>query len=131
MIAMVADILIWIWHQQNKKIAWLREYEHLSIPRFHWLTVLESSEWPTVGIFSGSSVHMGDYSECLKSEAPRFRGRYCLVSGVFRFNLAAGAVNNSGWTNWPDENASVWAVINEVTASGKTSSVLIPRLGRL
>lgn len=80
---------------------------------------MESSEWPEVGILSGNIVNMGDYAECLKSEAPRFRGKYCLMVAALQLRSksipsVAGNRRNSKWTGRPDENASAWDVINKV-----------------
>lgn len=83
---------------------------------------MESSEWPVIGILSGATVHMGDYTECLKSAGPGFRGKYCLVGGNFLFNGFGTSLPSStpdylaeGWITWPDENASAWRVINQVS----------------
>lgn len=83
---------------------------------------MESSEWPEGGLLSGSPIQFGSYYECLKSEAPKFRGKYCLVSTALRLSngksISKSVSNHEPkWTHWPDENFSAWDVIKEVRAA--------------
>ena len=78
--------------------------------------VLESSEWPSVGLFSGKLFHTGDWDECLKASGPAsIKGKYCLVQA--HINVSAALKSERTYfddTGWPDEGASAWDIIDAV-----------------
>ena len=79
----------------------------------------ESSEWPTVGLFSGKLFHTGDWDECLKANGPaNIKGQYCLVQAYIDFSamLKSGRTSTTNFddTGWPDESASALNIIDAV-----------------
>lgn len=79
---------------------------------------MESSEWPEVGLLFGHTVQLGGYTECLKAQASRFRGKYCMVGMkifVSQPKIPESVLRPaSKWAEWPNGNTSVWDVIAEV-----------------
>lgn len=75
---------------------------------------MESSEWPKVGLFSGVTVHLGNYAECLRSRGPGISGQYCIAQANYNLTTAISYTFVSGWNQWPKENASVWRIMKMV-----------------
>ncbi|XP_065211070.1 uncharacterized protein LOC135839121 [Planococcus citri] len=70
--------------------------------------MLESSEWPLVGILYGLVNHMGNYDECLSISSYGIDGQYCLVEAMYNYPdaLHSEVVEN------PDEKISSWEVVS-------------------
>ncbi len=49
--------------------------------------MLESSEWPAVGVLAGVTDHFGHYYECLNIKGPEFKGKYCLPQAEISFSV--------------------------------------------
>lgn len=81
---------------------------------FIFSIVLESSEWPRVGLFSGVTYHLGDWAACLRSSGPNIKGQYCLVEATYNFKYGKFELPAPDWVDWPPENASVWEVLTLV-----------------
>ena len=40
----------------------------------------ESSEWPSVGVYSGMVDHLGNFAECLRAAGPQgITGKFCMA----------------------------------------------------
>lgn len=40
----------------------------------------ESSEWPSVGVYSGMVDHLGNFAECLRAAGPEgITGKFCMA----------------------------------------------------
>lgn len=77
-------------------------------------SVMESTEWPRIGLFSGVTTHLGNYAECLRARGPGIKGQYCLAQATYNFPATIFDRPAPGWTQWPEENASVWKIIQMV-----------------
>ena len=75
-----------------------------------FFSVLESSEWPSVGIFSGTRYHLGNFDECTKISAYNIRGQYCLAEATYHYpdTLQNEVVEE------PDEKISAWDALTMV-----------------
>ncbi|XP_065222006.1 uncharacterized protein LOC135846697 [Planococcus citri] len=51
--------------------------------------MMESSEWPLAGIFSGKVDHLGNYDQCLAISSYSIKGRYCLAKVAFNYSDTA------------------------------------------
>lgn len=80
------------------------------------ISVLESSGWPTLGLLSGVTTHLGNWAECLEAEGSGVSGQYCLVQAKFNYTFAEEEDNCIELT--PDSkklnDASAWHVMQEV-----------------
>lgn len=45
--------------------------------------MLESSEWPSVGVYAAMMYSMGNWDECLRISEYNVKGQYCLVNATF------------------------------------------------
>lgn len=68
-------------------------------------SVMESSEWPSVGIFSGMVNHFGNYDECLTVSMQGMKGQYCLAQAMYDY---PGYSSTSELEEVPNEALSVW-----------------------
>lgn len=75
---------------------------------------MESSEWPRTGLFSGVTMHLGHYAECLRSEGSGIHGKYCLAQATYDFDGGEVTQIAPGWAKWAEEDASAWKVIKMV-----------------
>lgn len=75
--------------------------------------MLESSEWPSVGLLAGTTIHLGSYDECLLVSTT-IRGKYCLVEGSFGYDKI---MNNSALeaVEWPSDELTVWEILRMVS----------------
>ncbi|XP_065211272.1 O-acyltransferase like protein-like isoform X2 [Planococcus citri] len=71
--------------------------------------MMESSEWPLVGILSGKVDHMGNYDECLAISSYGIGGRYCLAKVEYHYSDTAA---RSELVQEPDKRNSVWNTVN-------------------
>ncbi|XP_065201228.1 nose resistant to fluoxetine protein 6-like [Planococcus citri] len=69
--------------------------------------MMESSEWPSVGIFSGMVAHLGNYDECLKISSYGVKGQYCLAEVDYDYP----DVSLSELVEVPDEKRSAWEAL--------------------
>ncbi len=82
---------------------------------FHFVAVLESSEWPSVGLFTGMMHHLGNWDECLRVHEYDFRGQYCLPAAKFEVDFEEPDIENpEDWIYWPNEDLSVWRILQKV-----------------
>lgn len=77
--------------------------------------MLESSQWPRVGIFAGITYHLGNYDECLMVTSHTFQGQYCLAEGTYDFNNVESNHDLLQPVEWPTENLSAWEAIKMVS----------------
>lgn len=73
--------------------------------------VLESSEWPSFGIYAGIVYSLGNYEECLLVSEYGVKGQYCLVTAIYDKTQKQDSINSY---EWPDERASVWDALEKV-----------------
>ncbi|XKL64935.1 hypothetical protein PGB90_005021 [Kerria lacca] len=83
--------------------------QHLSNASIWAVRMLESSQWPYVGIFSGITYHLGNWKECVVISEYNVTGKYCLVETTYH-RLNEQEITNSE-NDFPDEKASVWSAI--------------------
>ena len=78
-------------------------------------TVLESSQWPEVGLFAGMTFHLGNFDECLMiTNAYGMKGQYCLVEGTYNL-LDEDVIKPEVPIEWPDNELSTWSALQMVT----------------
>lgn len=59
---------------------------------------MESSEWPSVGIYAGTVHHLGNWHECMSVSYENIRGQYCIVEVEYDFQSAdASKQDDSVW----------------------------------
>lgn len=77
--------------------------------------MLESSEWPSVGLLSGTTTHLGNWDECLLVSMPNMQGKYCLIEGSYGFDKIIN--NNSALevVEWPSDELTVWEILRMVS----------------
>ncbi len=93
------------------------------------ISVYESSEWPSIGIFSGMTTHLGNYDECLLVSMHNIKGKYCLVQGTYNFSDLIGQKLATDADEWPSDELSVWEVIKMVSKNDfLTHSTIFYRL---
>ncbi|XP_065222003.1 nose resistant to fluoxetine protein 6-like [Planococcus citri] len=51
--------------------------------------MMESSEWPLAGIFSGTVDYLGNYDQCLAISSYSIKGRYCLAKVAYSYSDTA------------------------------------------
>lgn len=73
--------------------------------------MLESSQWPSFGIYAGTMYSLGNYEECLLVSEYGVKGQYCLVSAMYEKKEKPKNLNPY---EWPDERASVWNALEQV-----------------
>ncbi|KAK7604573.1 hypothetical protein V9T40_005759 [Parthenolecanium corni] len=72
----------------------------------------EASQWPSFGLLSGITHHLGNWDECLKATPKDFNSQYCLVSVKFNFTYNPSIDEDSfEWNSWPGEQRSAWDVM--------------------
>lgn len=86
--------------------------------RFHFsfILVLESSDWPTLGLLSGITTHLGNWAECLEANGSGVSGQYCLVQAKFNYKLPEEEDYCDELTsdNMKLNDASAWQVMQKV-----------------
>ena len=81
----------------------------------HRVTVLESSQWPYVGIFSGMLEHMGNFDECLWVNSHGVKGQYCLAKATYDHQADPTAARMvSGELDLADETKPAWSALKMV-----------------
>lgn len=73
---------------------------------------MESSEWPSVGLFSGRTTHLGDYDECLSISSHGIKGQYCLPEITYDYVHDPTHIKNA--VENPPQDVSVWEAITMV-----------------
>ena len=78
--------------------------------------MLESSQWPEVGLFAGMTYHLGNFDECLMISAHEIRGQYCLVEGAYNlFDKGYNQDNIETVVEWPKDELSAWSALHMVS----------------
>ena len=78
--------------------------------------MLESSQWPFTGIFSGMLDHLGNYDECLWVNSHGVKGQYCLVQATYNYEVDKIPTRKiSGSLELIDEMKSVWSILKMVS----------------
>ncbi|XKL64934.1 hypothetical protein PGB90_005020 [Kerria lacca] len=72
--------------------------------------MLESSQWPSVGIYAGMTYHMGNFDECVMISKSTFSGKYCLVNAAYEIPFQNDIPLLSEFAN---ENDSVWKALKQ------------------
>lgn len=72
--------------------------------------MLESSEWPSVGLFSGRLDHLGNYDECLSISSHEIKGQYCLAQVIYN-DLDEHPDFGKNPVQDPDQKISVWEAL--------------------
>ncbi|KAK7588223.1 hypothetical protein V9T40_005468 [Parthenolecanium corni] len=99
----------------NKKC--LRDFQlyqqHLKNLSIWAVRMLESSEWPSVGVYAAMTYSMGNWDECLRVDQYEIKGQYCLVEASYDWteNFENNKTDNK--YTWPDERASVWNALKK------------------
>lgn len=75
----------------------------------------ESSEWPSVGLFSGTTNHLGNWDECMMISSNSIKGKYCLVEGTYRFDKLINDRLQHEAVEWPGDELSVWEILKMVS----------------
>lgn len=70
---------------------------------------MESSEWPSVGIFSGMVDHLGNYDECLSISEYGIEGQYCLAQT--KYDYPDDPAYHKQPVEKPNPKASVWEAL--------------------
>ncbi|XKL64038.1 hypothetical protein PGB90_004124 [Kerria lacca] len=72
--------------------------------------LLESSDWPSVGIYSGMLDHLGNWDECVLISSYNIKGQYCLAQA--KYTLTDISLHKPiNITDKPSEESSVWSAI--------------------
>ncbi|XP_065206402.1 O-acyltransferase like protein-like isoform X2 [Planococcus citri] len=69
--------------------------------------MMESSEWPSVGIFSGTGAHLGNFEECLTISSYNIKGQYCLADAIYDYP----DILQNELVEVPDERISAWEAV--------------------
>lgn len=82
--------------------------------------MLESSQWPEVGLFAGMTYHLGNFDECLMISAYGIKGQYCLVESAYRFHDYRFMKSNRDnidqiVVEWPTDELSAWSALQMVS----------------
>ncbi|XP_065221988.1 nose resistant to fluoxetine protein 6-like isoform X2 [Planococcus citri] len=70
--------------------------------------MMESSEWPLAGVFSGTVDYLGNYDQCLAILSYSIQGRYCLAKVAYRYLDTA----QSEALEELDQRNSVWNALS-------------------
>ena len=77
--------------------------------------MLESSQWPSVGIFSGMLDHLGNYDECLWINTEFVKGQYCLTQAIYDYEINDESVRKiQGQLDFADETKPAWNALKMV-----------------
>lgn len=66
---------------------------------------MESSQWPSMGLFAGTVDSMGSYDECLMVSSHGIRGQYCLAQASYNYSEV---LDSTDIQEFPNEESSVW-----------------------
>lgn len=81
--------------------------------------VMESSEWPSVGLFAGRMNNFGSYDKCLSISSHGIEGRYCLVEVIWT-SYPKNYIPDTNSVQHTLEEQSVWKRIATVSFSNLT-----------
>lgn len=77
----------------------------------------ESSEWPSVGVYSGMVDHLGNFAECLRAAGPEgITGKFCMARmQIKNFPISphdpAICLSTEGYEC---EQCSAWSILRKV-----------------
>lgn len=80
-------------------------------------SVMESSDWPSVGLFGGTLDHLGNWEECMMISSRGVKGQYCLVQAKYTVSnrlMNRTVIESRKPDGKPDENDSTWNAIEWV-----------------
>lgn len=79
--------------------------------------MLESAQWPYVGVFSGMLDHFGNYDECLWVSAHGIKGQYCLAQATYDFEVDNNSSHqvSAGSLDFADETKPAWNALKMVS----------------
>ncbi|XP_065222000.1 nose resistant to fluoxetine protein 6-like [Planococcus citri] len=72
------------------------------------IKMMESSEWPLAGIFSGTVDYLGNYDQCLEISAYSIKGRYCLANVAYHYS---DTVQSESFEEL-DQRISAWSALS-------------------
>lgn len=78
--------------------------------------MLESSDWPTLGLLSGITTHLGNWAECMEANGGGVSGQYCLVQAKLNYTLyeEEDYSEELAGVNIKLNDASAWQVMQKV-----------------
>lgn len=75
---------------------------------------MESTQWPSVGVFAGTVDHFGNFDECLVISSHGVKGQYCLARGKYSIIDSSKFHREPILTEKVHQEASVWSAIESV-----------------
>ncbi|KAK7604565.1 hypothetical protein V9T40_005751 [Parthenolecanium corni] len=72
---------------------------------------MESTQWPSVGVFAGTVDHFGNFDECLVISSHGVKGQYCLARGKYSIIDSSKFPREPILTEKVHQEASVWSAI--------------------
>ncbi|KAK7582380.1 hypothetical protein V9T40_013825 [Parthenolecanium corni] len=80
---------------------------------------MESTEWPSTGLFAGMTKSLGNYEECVRAIGPSFRGQYCLAQLSYDYNDSDDSYSTDILSGQEMNKMSVWRVMKMVGSNEK------------
>ena len=95
-----------------------RRYTYYKVISFELFSaVKESSEWPSLGLYSGIVDHLGNWAECMRASGPDgIRGQYCLAEMTIK-NFPTNHYDSAGHLSTVGcdcEECSAWSMLWKV-----------------
>lgn len=75
---------------------------------------MESTQWPSFGVFSGTVDHLGNFDECLLISSHGVKGQYCLARGIYNIIDSAKYPREPSVVEKVHPESSVWSAIESV-----------------